>query len=354
MKTAPFSCTYTPELPILLRQLNCSIGISTYQAGKIIFLSPGPEGRIVQLPRSFVKAMGIALKGDRMAVACKDEIILLKNSPQLAQFYPKKKNTYDALFMPRASYYTGALDIHDLDWTADDQVIGINTSFSCIVKLDEHFSFTPIWKPHFITKIASEDRCHLNGMAIENGKAKYVTAFNDGDTPKSWRAVVTSGGIIMDVESNEIIARNIPMPHSPRIFDGALYLLLSATGELVKVDLATGKYDVVTKIGGFVRGLSRIGDYAFVGLSKLRKTSSTFSKLKIAETADVCGIAVVHLPSGKLIGKLVYQNSVEEIYDVQVLPGMIRPGILNTIKPEYKMGLMTPDTTYWASPEIGN
>lgn len=351
MNHPPFTCTYSPEFAELLAQLNCSISISTYQAGKIVFLSPKPNGGIVQLPRTFVKAMGIALKGERMAVACKDEVILLKNSKHLAQHFPRKAKTYDALFMPRATYYTGALDIHDLDWTDDDRIIGVNTSFSCIVQLDEHFSFTPIWKPYFISKLASEDRCHLNGMAIEDGKAKYVTAFNQGDQAQSWRAEVTTGGIVMDVASNEIIAKNIPMPHSPRMINGSLYLLLSATGELVKLDVTSGKYEVVTKIGGFVRGLSSLGDYAFVGLSKLRKESSSFSKLKIAKAANTSGIVAIHLPTGKIVGKLIYQTSVDEIYDVQVLPGMLRPGILNTIKEDYKMGLMTPDSTYWAQPE---
>jgi uncharacterized protein (TIGR03032 family) len=144
------------------------------------------------------------------------------------------------------------------------------------------------------------------------------------------------------------------MPHSPRLFDGELYLLLSATGELVRIDRETGKYDVVTKLNGFVRGLARYGDYAFIGLSRLRKNSSTFSKLPIAEMANEAGIVIIHLPSGAKVGQIIYHSSVDEIYDVQVLPGMIRPGILNTDRPEYKMGLSTPDATYWARNQESN
>ncbi len=157
--------------------------------------------------------------------------------------------------------------------------------------------------------------------------------------------------MLIDVESNEIIAENIPMPHSPRLFDGAMYLLLSATGELVKIDLASGKYEVVTQLHGFVRGLAKWGDYAFVGLSRLRKNSSTFAKLKIAEKALKAGIAIVHLPTGAFVGKIEYHTSVDEIYDVQIFPNMIRPGILNTLKSDYKLGLTTPETTYWARQE---
>jgi uncharacterized protein (TIGR03032 family) len=349
----PFSCTYTPNIPELLLQLRCTIAISTYQAGKVVFIGPKNEEHLVQLPRTFQKAMGIGLEEDKMVIATKDEVVVLKNSTHLAAHYPNKPNTYDALFMPRATYYTGQVDIHDVDY-GDGTIYAVNTSFSCLIKIDDNYSFTPVWKPPFISNLASEDRCHLNGMALQNGRPKYVTAFNSGDTPQSWRPEVTTAGILMDVESNEFVAKELPMPHSPRLFDGEMYLLLSATGELVKLDLSTGKYDVVTKMNGFVRGLARYGDYAFVGLSRLRKNSSTFSKLKIADIANRSGIVVIHLPTGAKVGEIIYKASVEEIYDVQILPDMIRPGILNTQKPEYKMGLSTPESTYWARPNPDN
>ncbi len=347
----PFSCTHSPNLPELLRQLNCTIALSTYQAGKVIFISAKNDHKLTQLPRHFAKPMGIALSGNKMAIACLDEVLVLANSPQLAAHYPKSPNTYDALYMPRACYYTGQIDIHDLDYGLNDQLFAVNTSFSCIIKIDDNYSFTPIWQPSFITNLASEDRCHLNGMALLNGRPKYVTAFHNSDTPQGWRERVVDGGIVIDVDSGEIIARDLPMPHSPRLFDDELFLLLSATGELVKLDRNNGKYQRITQLNGFVRGLSKHGDYAFIGHSKLRKNSSTFAKLKFAEQATIAGVSVVHLPTGALVGEIRYQTSVDEIYDVQVLPNCIQPGILNTEKPEYKLGLSTPSATYWSLPK---
>ena len=348
----PFSCSYSPAIPELLLQLRCTLAISTYQAGKVVFISPRADGEnLIQLPRTFKKAMGIALHDQKMAIATMEEVLVLVNSPQLAAHYPRQPQTYDALYMPRATYFTGQIDIHDLDYGANGDLYAVNTSFSCLIRIDDNYSFTPIWKPPFISHLASEDRCHLNGMAMQNGSPKYVTAFSTGDSVQSWREVVTTGGIIMDVESNEFIATEVPMPHSPRLFDGALYLLLSATGELIRMDIQTGKYDVVCKLDGFVRGLARCGEYAFIALSRLRKNSSTFAKLKIADIANQAGIAVIHLPTGAFVGEIKYHMSVDEIYDVQVLPGLLRPGILNTDRPEYKMGLATPNATYWARPD---
>ena len=347
---APFSCSYTANVPDLLLKLNCSLVISTYQAGKLIFLSPKNEEHLIQLPRTFNKPMGISFleNSDKMILACKDEVILFADSPELAVCYPKKTDTYDALFMPRATYHSGPLDIHDLSW-GEKGIYAVNTLFSCIVNIDHNYNFLPVWVPPFIKDLKSEDKCHLNGLVMLDQKPKYATAFNQGNSHQSWRDGVTTDGVLMDIESNEIIASNLKMPHSPRLFNNQLFLLFSATGEIVKIDPANGSCDVVTRLSGFVRGMAYYKDFLFVGLSKLRQNSSTFSKLEIAKKSLNAGIAIVHLPSGSLYGEIKYHASVDEIYDVQVLPDKIRPNILNTIQPEYKTGLSIPGSTFWAA-----
>jgi len=345
---APFSCTFSPNLPELLEKLNCTICISTYQAGKVIFISPKNSEELVQLPRTFEKAMGLAFKEDMVGIATKNEVIVLKNSPELASNYPNQPNTYDSLFIPRATYYTGQVDIHDLGWGTEG-LWGVNTSFSCLCLIDHHHSFIPKWQPKCISHLNSGDRCHLNGMAMSGGVPVYASSLGTGDSPQSWRENITAGGAVHDVASREVILNDAPMPHSPRIFDKQLYMLLSATGEVVKVNVNNGSYDVVASLSGFVRGMDKIGDYLFVGLSKLRKNSSTFKDLPIAEKALKSGISVVHLPTGAVVAELHYETSVDEIYDVQILPGLKRPGILNTIKDVHKKSLSIPGRTFWAS-----
>ena len=349
---APFSCKYTPQIPELLLQLNCSIAISTYQAGKLIFLSPGDENTLIQLPRSFDKVMGISLhpEGNRLALACRNEIIIFSNSKELACHYPKAPNTYDVLFMPRITYHTGPLDIHDLNVGYDGNLYAVNTLFSCIIKVDGSYNFIPYWIPPFIDRLASEDRCHLNGMALRNGVPKYATAFNQGNSPQSWRENITRTGVVMDLESNEVVCDNLAMPHSPRLYNNELYVLLSAAGELVRVNTEEGRYETILGVKGFVRGMSMYKDYLFIGLSKLRKNSSTFGKLPFAEHSREAGILVVHLPTGSIAGQITYLTSLDEIYDVQVLPDMVRPNIMNTRSPDHLAGLMIPGTTYWAKP----
>lgn len=342
----PFSCTCTPAVAELLAQLGCSIALSTYQAGKVLLVSSDGE-RLTQLPRTFDTPMGLAYDAPHLAVACKHEITRLVNDPRLGWAYPRNPQVYDAFFVPRSAHYCGQLNIHDIAFTAEGNILGVNTLFSCLFQLDAEHSFRPLWQPPFISTLAPEDRCHLNGMAMHDGYPKYVTALGTTDTPGGWRPEKTTDGVLMDVATNEILLRDLAMPHSPRIFDGDLYLLLSATGELVKADPARGTYDVITRIPAFVRGMSRLGDYLFIGCSMLRKTH-TFGDLPLAKDPKVfCGMAIVHLPTGAYIGNLHYINSCEEIYDVQVLPSIRRPGILGTESPHYKEALSLPDTTYW-------
>jgi uncharacterized protein (TIGR03032 family) len=346
----PFSCTYTPNVAELLTQLNCSLAITTYQAGKLIFLSPDGLNAMRQLPRDFDKAMGLAINQNRMALAIKEEVVVLANAPLLAISYPMKPNFYDAFFVPRASYYTGSVDIHDMDWDKEGRLWAVNTLFSCLVTIDDAYSFQPRWTPPFIKSLESGDLCHLNGMAMVDEMPKYVSLFGQTTTAKGWRNGVETNGLIMDIDNNEVVAHSLPMPHSPRWFDGQLYCLLSASGQLVRIDIATGKYDVVAQLKGFVRGMAKRGDYLFVGLSKLRQNASTFRDLAITKDAIYCGVEIIHLPTGANVGNIRYQQSVEEIYDVQILPDSLRPGILNHTATTHRSALHTPEAAFWAQP----
>ena len=133
MKTQlpPFSVSHTPDIPDLLHNLECSIAISTYQAGKVILLSAIDQEKLIQLPRTFNSAMGMAYSGQKLAIACKNDVVVLKNSPSNAGTYPAKPNTYDSLFLPRCTYYTGNVNLHDMSYLGDKLVV-VNTLFSCL------------------------------------------------------------------------------------------------------------------------------------------------------------------------------------------------------------------------------
>ena len=347
---SPFSCVATSDFIRLLHELRSSIAISTYQAGKVIFISAKNDRELIQFPRSFRKAMGIALSGQKLAIATQNEVAVYSNSPGQAKNYPKKPNVYDLLYIPRAKYYTGELDIHDIHFTSNG-LIAVNTRFSCVSTIDDNFSFTEVWRPSFITELQPGDYCHLNGMVVFNDKPKYLTALGSTNSEKGWKPTKANGGILIDADSQELILTGLPMPHSPRLYKEGLFILLSATGELVRVDIARGTYEVVHRFNGFVRGMDRIGDFLFIGLSRLRTTSVAFGDLPIAAQSPVCGVAVFHIPSGKLIGQLKYETSVEEIYEVKVLPNSVRPAILSVEKNDHEGVITVSDGVFWPMPK---
>jgi uncharacterized protein (TIGR03032 family) len=351
----PFACSYSPNVPELLNSLGCTLALSTYQAGKLIFLSAADQEKIIQLPRTFNKPMGIAVhpEKEKIALACKSDVHVFQNSKELAWHYPKSPGKYDSLYLPRMSYKTSYLDLHDLAF-GKDNLYAVNTLFSCISTLSDEYNFTPYWKPKFITEIASEDRCHLNGMALENGKPKYVSCFNQGNTAQSWRQNITETGVIIDVDTDELVAEGLAMPHTPKLINGTLYVLMSATGELVKINTETGEKETILKLDSFVRGMDVCGEFLFIGLSKLRKNSKTFAHLMNNFSRNRAGVAIFHLPSGAFVGEIQYHTSVEEIYEVKVIPNTVRPNILNPESEDCNRAVSIPSTTFWASSNENN
>lgn len=345
----PFSCEYTPQFAQLIHDLKISLIISTYQAGKAIMISSVEQDKLVQLPRSFPNAMGMAVSKEKIAVSTQHTLEVLENSKALAKDYPQKPGVYDSIFVPRATYHTGYLALHDMFFNKE-KIIAVNTMFSCLSYIDDNHSFTPFWKPPFISELAAKDRCHLNGLAMEKDEIKYLTALGKTDEAQGWRENKMNGGIVMEYPSGEIILDGLGMPHSPRVYDGKLYVLNSTQGELIRVNPQTGTYDVVCKLGGFARGMDKIGDYLFIGVSKLRHNSQVFADLPIAKSS-FAGVIAVYLPYNSVVGQFKYQMSVDEIYDVKILPGMLRPNVLSPNMEVKARAITIPNAGLWANAE---
>ncbi|NUQ63354.1 MAG: TIGR03032 family protein [Pirellulales bacterium] len=235
------------------------------------------------------------------------------------------------------------------------ELLLVNTRFSCLARLSEEYNFEPVWRPRFVSDLVPEDRCHLNGLAVVDGRPKYVTALGTTDTPGGWRQHKADGGVLVDVETDETILAGLSMPHSPRWYGGRLWVLNSGTGELLLVDPAGGKSEAVCGLRGYLRGLAFVGPYALVGLCKIRE-KHIFGGLPIQKRHEklLCGVVVVDLRRGAEVGMFEFTSGCEELYDVQFLPGVRRPMILNLDKPAVRQAVTNPDSSYWlrASAEI--
>ncbi len=347
----PLRSVHTSNLPGILEQLGISVLVSTYQAGKLVLLR-NENGVLNTHFRVFDKPMGLAVQANRLAIGTAMEVWEFHNipavcerlnapekfpsaslDPQTAEPPParvKPQRPHDACFLPRHAHWTGDIDIHEMAWI-DDDLIFVNTRFSCLAKRSTTYNFESIWKPRFIDQYVPGDCCHLNGMAVRDGVVQYVTALGETREPEGWRKNKRDGGVLIDVPSGEIIAHGLSMPHSPRWHNGRLYLLHSGTGGLGVVDPVTGKYESIIELPGFTRGLSFYGPLAFVGLSQVRE-SAVFGGVPIAEQALTernCGVWVVNIESGQLVGFVRFEDAVQEIFAVEVLPGSIYPEVVN-------------------------
>ncbi len=303
-----------------------SLAFTTYQTNRLFLVGRKENGHLAVNERLFDKPMGLYARNESLFMATRYQIWQLEN--RLAK--GEQHQGCDRLYVPSQSHITGDLNVHDVVVTEDQKILFINTDFSCLATLQAGFSFAPLWKPPFITKLAAEDRCHLNGLAMQDGKPTYVTACSATNEAAGWRSHRLDGGVVMHIPSNEIIVRGLSMPHSPRWYQGKLWLLNSGTGEFGFVD--GNRFVPVTFCPGFVRGLAFWKNYALVGLSQLRSKAFTGLSLENRLAAEnitaQCGLVVVDLETGKLLHALHIGGVVEELFDVVVLPDVRQPRAL--------------------------
>jgi uncharacterized protein (TIGR03032 family) len=309
-----------------LRAQNLSLAFTSYQTGLLYLVGAQPNGVLSVNQIGFARAMGLWATAQRIYLAVNAQVWRLENmlrSGQLANQH------FDRCYIPRNSQATGEIDLHELAVQPSGRVVFVNTAFSCLAEFDKTHSFRPIWKPPFISKLAPEDRCHLNGLCMEEGKPRYVTAVCRSDIINGWRDRRAESGIIIDLATDQVLTEQLSMPHSPRLWNGALWVLDSGRGFLCRVDRKSGKLTQHAFLPGFLRGLAFYGNSAVVGLSLPR--DKTFSgldldaNLKARDGEPWCGIQVIDLNTGDVQQWLRLEGQVRELFDVAVLPGVRCP-----------------------------
>lgn len=303
-----------------------SIAISSYQTGRVYLVGSDPHGRVSIFERIFERAMGIVGNAQRIYLGGLYQLWRFENVLRPSELI---HGQYDRCYVPRNAQTIGDLDIHELGIRADGRVVFVNTKYSCLAELSTTHSFRAIWKPPFISRLAPEDRCHLNGLAMVDGRPKYVTAVCRSDTVDGWRDRRRDGGVVIDVETDEIVCEGLSMPHSPRWANGRLWLLNAGTGQLGWVDFATKSFVPLAFVPGFARGLSIVGNVAAVGLSKPRNQRfeglALDDELRRRDADPWCGVQIVSLANGDVLNWIRFEGDITELFDISFLPGVRNP-----------------------------
>jgi len=327
-----------------LRCQNVSLALSTYQTGKLFLVGHNCDGRYSILESTFERAMGLAGNDQTIYMASLFQIWRFENVLE-----PNESvEGYDRYYFPMVGQTTGDLDIHDMAIGKDGKPLFISARFSCLATTSEQYHFKPLWMPKFISRLAGVDRCHLNGLATVDGQPRYVAACAQTDVVDGWRDHRRDGGVLIDVESDEVVCSGLSMPHSPRWYRDQLWLLDSGNGNFGRVDLSTGRFETIAFLPGFARGLAFVGDYPVIGLS-LPRYDKTFNGLFLQERLGSsgaqprCGLLIIDLRSGDAIEWLRMEDPVRELYDVMILPGVKRPRLVGFKTDEIR-------TRVWADP----
>jgi uncharacterized protein (TIGR03032 family) len=323
-----FQVLASRHFPEWLARERVSLAFTTYQTGKVFFIGLSAPDRLSVFERTFNRAMGLWSDGQTLWLASAFQLWRFENVLAAGE----TADGYDRLFVPRVGYTTGDIDVHDVAVDAGGRVLFISTLFGCLATTSDQRNFEPLWRPPFTSKLAAEDRCHLNGLALVDGKPRYVTACSQSDVVDGWRDQRADGGTVVDVETNQLVATELAMPHSPRWYRDRLWLLNSGQGDFGYVDLGSGRFEPVTFCPGYARGLAFHAGHAVVGVSRPRE--ATFRGLPLDDNlanrkaAPRTGLEVIDLTTGDVAHWLRIEGIVEELYDVVVLAGATRPKAL--------------------------
>lgn len=321
-----FSSSYTDNFPALLSGLKISLVVTSYQSKKLFFIrSDGEE--ISTNFKTFPRPMGLAVDKHQITLGTWSEVLKFNRHDSVISKL-EDKDKVDACYMPQAKHVTGMINIHDIAYGKDGLWV-TNSAFSCLSMLTSGYNFIPKWKPPFISDLQPEDRCHLNGMAMKDGKPKYVTTFSKFDSPKAWKESTTFDGTIIDVDTNEILLDGLIMPHSPRYYNNKIYFCESGKGLVCSLDPHTKELNTIAKVEGFTRGISFHGPLMFVGLSKVR-SSEIRRKIPLTQEIDETksGIWVINLEDNSIVGNIDFTGDVDQIYDVGIIEDVTYPELI--------------------------
>lgn len=327
---------YSRYLPNWLNENKCNIAISSYNSHFIFTIGLDDKDQPFLYCKSAPRAMGICYKNNELIASSLGNITTYTNRGEL------KDNVYgifDKNFVPNTTIHRQDVDIHDICKTDDGEIYYISAMFSCICKPSkDNKTFEVYWKPPWISKLAAEDRCHLNGLCCIDGKPRFVSSICQGDIVKTWQEKSrVKQGIIYDLENEEIYCEGLSHPHSPRWYNNKLWLLNSGTGYFGHVE--DKKFVEKVFIPGFIRGLAFHNNFAVVTTS-LDRHNKDFEEYELGDnlekkgTKGKCGIWIINMESFDIIHNFEFKGDVRELYDTVIIPECRRVRVMDVNDPK--------------------
>ncbi len=223
---------HSAHFPNILEQLQLSLLITTYQAGKLLVIG-SHSGKLTFAFHDFEQVMGLAVSHDQIAVGTRRQVYFLNAAHECASHVQSEVPHDSAGYRGRQSLPAVSTA---MIWLGAKRACG--ASIHCSLRFVRSVANTILF--------LAGDRLHLHSrrsrsMPLKrhgNGRrcARYVTVLGETDEPAGWRENKASGGAIIDVPSGETLTRKLCMPHSPRVHNHRLWFCNSGHGNLSHVD----------------------------------------------------------------------------------------------------------------------
>jgi uncharacterized protein (TIGR03032 family) len=174
----------------------------------------------------------------------------------------------------RSTFLPGSLYLHDLALVGG-RLHGNAVGQNAVVSLHAEGRYERVWWPRSIEGARGPmfNRNYLQMNSIAAG-ASLRDSFFSASVPRPGRLrpghlryPVDGNGVIFSGRTREPMCGGLTRPHSARLHRGEVWVDNSGYGELGVV--RDGRFEVVTRLPGWTRGLCIVGDVAFVGTSQV-------------------------------------------------------------------------------------
>jgi uncharacterized protein (TIGR03032 family) len=234
------------------------------------------------------------------------------------------ENLEDRPLVPlRSRFFPGSLYIHDLALIGDKlyaNAVGQNA----VVRLDERGGYERVWWPRSIETsggpVFDRNLIQLNSIAVGKSiAASYFSASTDKISrrlPGHQNFPIDGRGVIFSGKTGEVVARGLTRPHSARLMNKTLWVDNSGYGELGRIE--GDRFEAITRLSGWTRGLCFNGRVAFVGTSRIIPRFRQYAPgLEIERS--VCGVHAVDTETGRVLGSILWPQG-NQIFAVEWMP----------------------------------
>lgn len=281
---------------------------------------PHPSGIAVDRQKGIVHAASTRNPNqifDLMPISgCTDRLDVKAEAPTEKPLVPVRSR-----FMP------GCLYMHDLAMIGG-HLHANSVGQNAVICINEDSSYERVWWPKCIETESGprfgQNHIQLNSIAAGNNlKESFFSASSTELSdlrPGDPKYPVDGRGVIFSGATREPIVSGLTRPHSARLEQttgrSRVWVDNSGYGELCLIDAE--KYQVVTRLPGWTRGLAFCGEVAFVGTSRVIPKFAQYAP-GLDVNASICAVHAVDVRSGEVLGSIVWPYG-NQIFAIDWLP----------------------------------